>query len=398
MAVWAKRTICGLLAAAVLLGCGLHWLRSELPDTFRVEEGRPLALAQTPWLQPLLRTGARSAGAGEPDSSCNAVLSLWGVLPVKQVRCVTVERRTVQVCGMPFGIKMFSDGALVVGFTDIRTEQGYVNPAKEAGLKLGDLVLSINGRPTRSNEDVMAAIRRSGGKPVPLAYSRNGVKNTATLCPVQDVTEEQLRAGMWVRDSSAGIGTLTFVDREQGVYGGLGHSISDADTGERIALRSGEIVPVSITGYVRGSSGDPGELKGKFTSTIALGDIRKNGPTGVYGTLRTELPGREYPAALAQEVHTGPAVMLTTIAGTEPQAYQVEIERVSLSADSPNRNMVIRVRDDALLRATGGIVQGMSGSPIIQNGRLVGAVTHVLVNDPTRGYGIFIENMLEAAG
>ena len=212
-----------------------------------------------------------------------------------------------------------------------------------------------------------------------------------------DLSDGNFRAGVWVRDSSAGVGTLTFVDNTTGMFGGLGHSISDTDTGESIVLRSGEIVPVEIIGYEPGQVGDPGQLKGRFASQIAVGTVLGNDATGVYGTVRTLLGGQDMTVAQSQEVEEGPAQILTTIEGTEPQLYEVEIEQVTLSRQDPNRNLVLRVTDPDLLATTGGIVQGMSGSPIIQNGRLVGAVTHVLVNDPTRGYGIFAENMLKTA-
>ena len=396
MTKWAKRLIAAGLAVLILAGAGMIWLREKIPDTFLVPRGGQLTIAQLPWLQPKAATGASRAGARQ-EKGGNTTLSLWGVIPVKTVRTVEVERRAVTVCGTPFGIKMFSDGALVVGFTDVCTAQGYTNPAKEAGIRLGDLLVSIGGKSAHSNEDVQRAIRKSEGEPVSLVYSRNGVKNTVTLVPVLDENAEEYRAGMWVRDSSAGIGTLTFADNRKGIYGGLGHSISDVDTGEKIALRTGEIVPVKITGYVQGKPGDPGELKGSFTTNIAMGNILKNGSTGVYGKLRTVVEGRDMETAHAQEVKTGPAQIITTIAGSDPKIYDAKIERVSMVENNPNRNIVVRVTDDALLNTTGGILQGMSGSPIIQNGRLVGAVTHVLVNDPTRGYGIFAENMLKTA-
>jgi len=391
--------------AAALFGCALvlaglaAWVYVHLPDTFLVPQGQQLAIAQMPWIAPLHRMGSSEAGAQEVGSSRNVTLSLWGVVPVKTVRAVVVDRRAVAVCGTPFGIKMFSDGAMVVGFTDIRTAAGYCNPAKEAGLKLGDLLVSIGGQPAQNNEQVAAALQQSAGAPVEVVFLREGVRHTASIIPVADAAGEGYKTGMWVRDSSAGIGTLTFVDNATGVYAGLGHSISDVDTGERIALRSGEIVPVSITGYVVGAVGSPGELKGAFTTDIAMGDIRINGPTGVYGRIRTLAPGpgQDRTVAQAQEVREGPATILTTIAGGAAREYSVEIERVSLAEEDPNRNMVVRVTDEALLSATGGIVQGMSGSPILQDGRLVGAVTHVLVNDPTRGFGIFAQTMLETA-
>lgn len=228
-----------------------------------------------------------------------------------------------------------------------------------------------------------------------VVYIRSGEQKLTALTPVWDGAAGQWRAGMWVRDSSAGVGTLTFADEELGVFAGLGHPISDSDTGESVALRSGEIVPCEITGCSAGTAGSPGELKGHFLSAHAIGTIRINGENGVYGTTRTHFSGQLREIAFAQEVVTGPAEIWATIEGETPRAYRIQIERVS-DAD-PRRNLVIRVTDPSLLSATGGIVQGMSGSPILQNGRLVGAVTHVLVNDPTRGYGIFAQTMLEQA-
>ena len=384
-------------AAALALGC-LTYLYTQLPDTFMVPQGQTLTLAQMPWIVPLEPKGGAAAVQAVPTGgSYNVTLSVLGGIPVKTVRAVVVDRRAVTVCGTPFGIKMFSDGAMVVAFTDIRTVGGSANPAKAAGLKMGDVIVSIDGHKTVDNDDVSAAIQAAEGRPVQLVYTRDGAEHTTSLQPVQDADSQRWRAGMWVRDSSAGIGTLTFVDNSTGTYGGLGHSISDADTGQSIALLSGEVAPVTITGYVAGAAGAPGELKGRFTGEGAMGDILINGATGVYGSIRRVMDGQDMVVAQAQEACEGPARILTTIGGDEPAWYDAEIEQISLTEEDPNRNMVIRITDPELLAATGGIVQGMSGSPIVQNDRLVGAVTHVLVNDPTRGFGIFAENMLASA-
>ena len=384
-------------AAALALGC-LTYLYTQLPDTFMVPQGQTLTLAQMPWIVPLEPKGGAAAVQAVPTGgSYNVTLSVLGGIPVKTVRAVVVDRRAVTVCGTPFGIKMFSDGAMVVAFTDIRTAGGSANPAKGAGLKMGDVIVSIDGHKTVDNDDVSAAIQAAEGRPVQLVYTRDGAEHTTSLQPVQDADSQRWRAGMWVRDSSAGIGTLTFVDNFTGIYGGLGHSISDADTGQSIALLSGEVAPVTITGYVAGAAGAPGELKGRFTGEGAMGDILINGATGVYGSIRRVMDGQDMVVAQAQEVCEGPAHILTTIGSDEPAWYDAEIEQISLTEEDPNRNMVIRITDPELLAATGGIVQGMSGSPIVQNDRLVGAVTHVLVNDPARGFGIFAENMLASA-
>ena len=382
------------LALVPLLALG--WLYSSLPDHLYLEPGQALVLPRFRWVQPLAAHGSWNAASTQVTGSYQTTLSLGGWLPIRNVRTVITRRAEVTVCGTPFGVRMFSEGALIVGFSEISAPDGStVSPAKAAGLRLGDRVIRIGRTGTTDNDAVREALEAACGKASEVVYVRGGEQRRTTLTPVWDANAGQWRAGMWVRDSSAGVGTLTFVDAERGVFAGLGHPISDGDTGESIALRSGEIVPCQITGCSAGTVGSPGELKGKFLSSHAIGSIRINGENGVYGTTRTDFAGQMLEVAFAQEVETGDAEIWSTVSGQSPRAYRVRIERVS-DAD-PRRNMVLRVVDRTLLSQTGGIVQGMSGSPIVQNGRLVGAVTHVLVNDPTRGYGIFAQTMLEQA-
>lgn len=379
-----------LAAAAAMLG----WLYSRLPGEIWLEPGQSIDLTRFAWVEPLsadLSGSSRNAASTRAVGSYQTTLALGGWLPVKTVRTIVTDRAEVIVCGMPFGVKMFSEGALVVGFSSIEQDGAMVSPAKAAGLRLGDRVICIGETTTENNDAVKDALEAAAG-PVEVVYIRDGEQRQTTLTPLWDAASGQWRAGMWVRDSSAGVGTLTFADPERGVFAGLGHPISDSDTGASIALRSGEIVPCEITGCSKGTAGSPGELKGRFLSAHAIGSIRINGENGVYGTTRTRFSGRSMPVAFAQEVMTGEAEIWTTVEGETPRSYRVTIEKIN-DAD-PRRNMVIRVTDKELLAATGGIVQGMSGSPIVQNGRLVGAVTHVLVNDPTRGYGIFAQTML----
>ena len=292
---------------------------------------------------------------------------------------------------------MFSEGALIVGFSDIDSPGGStVNPAKAAGLRLGDRVIRIGQIGTENNDAVKEALEAARGSAAEVIYVRSGGTaqhhpDPCLGCRCRPVAGRHVGCG----DSSAGVGTLTFVDPERVSLRGWGIPSGDGDTGESIALRSGEIVPCEITGCSMGTVGSPGELKGKFLSAHAIGSIRINGENGVYGTTRTGFSGQTMPVAFAQEVETGGCTDPATVAGETPRTYHVRIEKIS-DAD-PRRNMVVRVVDKALLSRTGGIVQGMSGSPILQNGRLVGAVTHVLVNDPTRGYGIFAQTMLEQA-
>ena len=394
-----KRMQRAKLAAAYLLlalAAALGWLYSCLPDRVYLEPGQALYLPRFAWVEPQRGHGSQNVASTRAVGSYQTTLTLGGWLPIKTIRAVVTERPRVTVCGTPFGVKMFSEGALIVGFSEIgQAGGGTSNPAKEAGLRLGDRVICIGQTRTESNDAVKEALDAAEGQSVEVVYIRSGEQKLTTLTPVWDGAAGQWRAGMWVRDSSAGVGTLTFADEELGVFAGLGHPISDSDTGESVALRSGEIVACSIVGCTSGTIGSPGELKGKFLGTHALGSIGINGPNGVYGTLRTALPGETRELAFAQEVVPGEAEIWATTEGEAPRAYKVRIEKVN-DAD-PRRNMILRVTDPALLAKTGGIVQGMSGSPILQNGRLVGAVTHVFVNDPTRGYCIFAQTMLEQA-
>lgn len=396
-----KHRVCRGLAAVLLcflalVGGLVLALRAALPDTFYTAETE-LRIASMPWVtvQHKQESVAQAGNANE-DKSRNVTLSLFGAIPLKTVRTVNVETRSVQVCGTPFGVKMFSDGALVVAFSDQYTNLGTENPAKEAGLKLGDLIVSAGGHAVRSNEELTQAITDAAGNAIPVVYQRDGVQHTTMLTPMQDASTGASRAGLWVRDSSAGIGTMTFLDPLNGTFAGLGHAISDTDTGADITLLSGEIVPVVITGCVSGTTGSPGELRGEF-SAAAAGTVLANDSTGVYGEYLAAMTGQSCPVMQPQEIALGDAEIWTTISGSTPRAYSVRIEQVNMTSSDPNRNLLVKVSDPELLAATGGIVRGMSGSPIVQNGRLVGAVTHVLVSDPTRGYGIFATTMLEKA-
>lgn len=380
-----------LLGAAVIAG-----IAASLPDTLYTD-GTPqeLTVSAMPYLSVRKQRGSVAADSTTPDKSANVTLALFGAVPVKTVRAVSTERRTVQVCGTPFGVKMFSDGALVVAFSDRYTALGSENPAKAAGLRLGDLIVSADGKPVRSNEDLTAAIQAADGKPLTVVYSRSGVQHTATVTPIRDESG-RYKAGVWVRDSGAGIGTMSFIDLQRGTFAGLGHSISDADTGADLTLLSGEIVPVTVTGCIRGAAGSPGELRGEFSSEVC-GRVLANDAAGVYGSYNGIPGGTAMPVANVQEVTPGDAELWTTVQGTTAQPYRVRVERVTMTGSDPNRNLLIKVTDERLLAATGGVVQGMSGSPIVQNGRLAAVLTHVLVNDPTKGYAIFASTMLEKA-
>ncbi|MCL2088723.1 MAG: SpoIVB peptidase [Oscillospiraceae bacterium] len=322
-------------------------------------------------------------------------LKLFGRIPIKQTRVQSIDQTSVIPGGRPFGIKMFSKGVMVVGLSDIETDSGSVCPGKDAGIRLGDIIYSINGISVSTNEEVERLISTGGGNPLTLLIRQGNDEYDLTLTPVLAKATGDYKAGIWVRDSSAGIGTITFYHPGEGVFAGLGHAICDVDTGEIIPLLTGETVKVNINSVQKGTLGSPGELRGNFSSERATGNILLNNETGVYGQMyeyKSDLI--PIPIALKQQIKTGPAKILSTIEGLEPREYDIVIEKVSTNDSTLTKNMVIRVTDPELLEKTGGIVQGMSGSPILQEGTLVGAVTHVFVNDPAKGYGIFAENMI----
>jgi stage IV sporulation protein B len=323
-------------------------------------------------------------------------LKLMGAFQVKTVEVKVVDRKTVVVSGRPFGIKMFTDGLMVVGASDIPTSAGRINPAKEAGIQAGDILLSVNNVRLTANERLGEMVDQSGGTPIEIRARRGNSFFTATVYPALSQGDGKYRIGVWVRDSSAGIGVMTYYDPGSGLFTGLGHAVCDVDTGELMPLSNGEIVRAQIVGCKKGLAGAPGELKGKFLPGGAMGTLLANTSSGVYGAAGAHVEpyaqGVQMPLAMSHEVKTGEAAIYTTLEGETPKEYRVEIEKVMLG-DAAGQNMVIRVTDPELLEKTGGIVQGMSGSPIVQNGMLAGSVTQVFVNDPSRGFGIFAENI-----
>ena len=383
--------LCGLVLTAVTM------LSRSTPEQFNVVAGDPLRLPgairvtdQKNATGQSVRASALSAG-----STYQATLKLCGLFPLKDVKVKVVDQPLVIPCGVPFGIKMYTDGVLVVSMSDVDTATGPFNPARSAGIKTGDVIVSIDGETVTTTEQVASIVEESGGKTMTFHIRRDNIAFDIRFTPALSVNESRWKAGLWVRDSSAGIGTLTFFDPESQVFGGLGHAVCDVDTGEILPISSGEIVPARIYSVVKGAVGTPGELRGGFEAG-SLGSLRTNGETGIYGELSTApADGQAVPVAMKQQVHTGQAQVLTTIHGTTPKLYDIRIDQVRYNDSAPTRNMVIVITDEELLEQTGGIVQGMSGSPILQDGMLVGAVTHVFVNDPTKGFAIFAENMLK---
>lgn len=303
--------------------------------------------------------------------------------------------------GHTVGIKLFSDGVLVVGLSQIDTADGAAEPAKSCGLKEGDIITHIDRREVDTIEEVQAALARSDGESMSIRALRGDTAVELTAKAVQCGTDGSYKLGAWIRDSMAGIGTVTFYDPDTGVFGALGHGVSDVDTQRLMPLSRGAILHSSVTGVEKGQVGTPGQLRGAFDLSQDMGQLYANTASGIFGTLQNEngLPlGEALPMACRDEVKVGEVTIRSNIQGEEVKDYRAEIVRIYPEDPADTRNFLIKVTDEELLKKTGGIVQGMSGSPILQNGKLVGAVTHVLLNDPSQGYGILAQNMLKAAG
>ena len=321
-------------------------------------------------------------------------LSLMGVIPVKSVNIRVVKQRYVALSGESFGIKIFTKGVMVVGMSDVKSDKGNINPAKNAGLKIGDIILKANGKEVNSNAELSEIINASGGKEIKMTVKRDDDIFTTKFKPVLSSDTGTYKAGLWVRDSTAGLGTMTFYSTVNGAFAGLGHGIVDVDTGILLPINSGEIVKTEILSVTKSKKGSAGEICGAFTGET-LGTLTENCSCGLYGYYKDfEQSENLILIANKQDVKTGNAKIYTTLDNGEPKYYDCVIERVDYT-NSEQKNLLVRINDERLIEKTGGIVQGMSGSPIIQNGQLVGALTNVFVNDPEKGYAVFAEEMYD---
>lgn len=293
---------------------------------------------------------------------------------------VYAAKLSLSAGGMPFGVKLYTDGALVALLEDVPTKLGVLCPARDAGLLPKDMIIEVDGKHVTCASDIASAVAQSGGRSLTFAVRRGGETLNFTLTPALSSADGAYKAGMWLRDSTSGIGTVTYIDCETGEFGGLGHGICDADTGELLPMLRGVVYEARINGIKRGLPAAPGELRGSF-GAAKLGALIENSACGVFGVLseRSELTGEPIELGGRESLHEGAASMICTLDDTGAHEYTIELSAIDRSALS-SKCFTVTVTDKALLEKTGGIVQGMSGSPIIQDGKLVGAVTHVCVN------------------
>lgn len=369
----------GLSVVTLAALCWALCLSATLPDRYYLAKGSRFSLGDSSLIQTSSNDGYPLSVYSSTGNTFRMDLKLLGLINIKPVSVQVVDRRVVALCGTPFGIKMVTDGVMVVGtgaVTDCNSRA--VSPAQTAGIQEGDIILSINGEKISSKKQLTKLVESSAGQPLSLVVRRGEQLTSLHLSPVRSSLDNSYHLGLWVRDSSAGIGTMTFYDPNNGCFAGLGHAICDVDTGQLMPLSQGEIVEASIIGVHAGKSGSPGQLQGAFVANRSIGSLYTNSYNGVYGRLMNQpVDARTIPMAQCQEVRQGPVKILTTVSGQKPQLFDACIEKLSLSQDEPTKNMVLRITDPDLLELSGGIVQGMSGSPIIQDGMLVGAVTHV---------------------
>ena len=367
--------LCLILPLSVVIGAYF-----SVPSTITIAENSEY----NAYPNPFVTLASENITADEVPETVQ--LKLFGTMPIRTIDVDVVPEEYVIVSGKPIGVRIYSDGIIAV-----KTQNN--SAAKVAGIKTGDIITEINHEKALSTEQFSETVLR--GKPMVLTVLRDNNSFYANVIPKKQ-KNGGYSIGLWVRDSGAGIGTLSFQNPDTLTYGALGHAICDSDTGDIIPLLKGSVSDCRISAVKAGTAEETGELIGSIGNDI-IGTVDLNCESGLYGVLREKIQGTPMPIAHRYQVKTGKAHILCDINGEGVKSYETEIAGITSFGDKGNKSIKIKITDKTLLESTGGIVQGMSGSPIVQNGKLVGAVTHVFVNDPTRGYGIFIENMLAEA-
>lgn len=328
----------------------------------------------------------------------NLNLNIFGGIKVKEVSVDVIPKTTVIPLGSAIGMKLYTKGVLVVGMSQIDTDDNKKQkPYENSGIEQGDTILAINDTEINSTDELINEIRNSQGNPVKIKYLKNEQTLETSITPVKSNNEYKI--GLWVRDTAAGVGTLTFYQPSTNLFMSLGHGISDIDTEEIVNISTGELVTANILSINKGTKGKPGEIRGTIDYGSTIGTIYKNTNFGVYGLVTNKsnlnITESEMEVATREEIKEGAAQIICQLDNSGKKKYDIEIEKVYITNNEDNKSMLIKVTDSELLEKTGGIIQGMSGAPIIQNGKFVGAVTNVLVNDPTQGYAVFADIMLK---
>ncbi|HQD50980.1 MAG TPA: SpoIVB peptidase [Defluviitaleaceae bacterium] len=335
------------------------------------------------------------------QATLDVKLKFLGIVPLKTVKVDIISQKELVPCGMTVGVNVSTDGIMVLGTGTVISEDGKEYTPSRGILKTGDLILKVNEKSIENKEELISAIENSNGKVLKMTIKRDNELLEIYVTPIKSEIDKSYKIGVWVRDETQGIGTITYYNPKSYTFGALGHGITDIDTRKIIPIKNGKIMKAEITSIKKGQRGIPGELTGAIydTEEAQLGTIELNTSQGIFGKLDPKkmkaFPKKSFPIAFQNEIHEGKAIILSNISGDKIEEFEIVIQKVSRFQQDISKGMIIKITDPRLLDKTNGIIQGMSGSPIIQDGKLVGAVTHVFVHDPTKGYGIFIENMLK---
>ena len=323
-------------------------------------------------------------------------VKLFDSLNVANLTVKEKKKTTVIPLGNTIGLKLYTEGVLVVGMSEIEGEKPY----EDTGIKEGDRIIKIDKEKISNTEDLVQTVNSSQGKEVQITYIKEDTneEKVTNILPAK-TKDNEYKLGLWVRDAAAGVGTLTFYEPDSKMFAALGHGITDIDTGSLVTIANGELVSSNIVSITKGEKGNPGEIRGSIEGEAKLGDISKNTSFGIFGKIsnktRLEINQNEIEVLARNEIKQGKAQIICELEEGKKKTYEIEIQKIYTANNKDNKSMIIKVTDRELLEKTGGIIQGMSGSPIIQNGKFVGAVTHVLVNDPTTGYAVFADMMLK---
>ena len=340
----------------------------------------------------------------EPSSFINKIklqLKALGIIPVKDISVSVVPEQLVVPAGETLGVKLYSKGVLVVGKAIVEGIDGKdYEPYNTTNIEPGDSIFLLNNKEIETIEDLKTVVRESNGEKLKIVYKKDNEIVEETITPVKSIDGNSYKLGLWVRDGAMGIGTLSFVDVESGKFAALGHGVSDSDTKKKIEIESGVLSEANIVSITKGKKDSPGEILGVLDNNKIVGNIEKNTDIGIYGTLNITKTSdfdnsKAIKVATRKEIEIGKASILCTLENGKTEEYEIEIQKKYLDKDVSSKCMIIQITDEKLLKKTGGIIQGMSGSPILQNGKLIGVVTHVFVNDSTRGYAVFADMMLE---
>lgn len=396
--IFVKTLFFVLLILNIFVFSSLFYVESSIDDNFKIKSGDNFKIDTVIPITAVYNgskfSNVENRTVGE---KFEVDLKVFGIIPISTAEVEVVDEMQVAVLGAPFGMKIYTSGVLVSEISQVLTESGNQCPAKKAGLKVGDYIESVNGQKVYTNEELSKIVEQSGGKKLNLVVTRGKGKIRLNLRAVKEKNSSSYKLGIWVKDSSAGIGTLTFYSPSYNIICGLGHGVCDDESEKLLKIKSGEIVEAEILSVEKGKNGEAGQLNGKFKYK-SMGSICLNCEQGIYALFDGNLKYTKLTqVALKREIKSGKAQIYSTINGLEPSLYDCHVEIRKSNYNAKTQNMLITITDKALLEKTGGIVQGMSGSPILQNGKLIGAVTHVLLEDSTKGYAIFAENMLETA-